>query len=700
MFKNIKENKLDYFSYAGTSTITNKHYKDRLEQTCEYSLYSILLVDKKHLRLTFHAFPTVLGHTSRVNTYDNKSKTYYTIQIQFLDIDKVFDLKKILTISSKDIEKIADNCEVQFYSNDESFYWQGFWEDLASTNSAIYPFNGTHGKGAWRQIHKDSGGLTDSKKRITKHIKQLIDDFDLILENQIKRYLKNHIIKSVKSSNKLQEKYTDYQKAQLDSFEPQIKKILSNPEFKLKSKFTIPKIEKTLDEIYGESTEVDTIKSTIKNIILNNYKIYGDVFNKIEKIEINNIAPEDISQTKVYRLSETVKDRNVLDFLNKIYSIKPNKKGHVDVGRGEILFAAILKDFKFSDYGDLINSSGELLEIKPVNGKFRGSKNFDYNIRNLNFAEFFGSELAKDTKISDDAKANLANYLQDFRPLSLTVCKETYNNFIETIDLFPNEAENLKNFFRSFVRELLYTLLADDAIKDHTIDYGVKHLTDDTFKDADTLRQTLYKILVAVNYTVYVTNEFEKKKLKYIIFCKDLDNDIQYIALNVNLQADALVAEFFKQEDNIFEKLGIEFKLSLNKYSRGTTSFKMNSFLVEDMYDVCTSTFREIFTPNTEKSKYVTNYISTDSNTQIKAYIYTEKSLFIIKVTDLKNDNIDKQKIMYKLEANGSTYKLATIDDETDYNKPKNFKNLKMFKTEDDLKQYLETELEKIKNNI
>ena len=702
MYTTFKENKLDYFGYAGTSTLTNKHYKDRLNHNYEYSLYSILLINNKHLRLTFHAFPTILGHKSRSNKYDNKSKVYYTIQIQFLDIDKVFDLKKLISLNSNDVKKIAENCEVQFYSSDESFYWQGFWEDLDSTNSAIYPFEGTKGKGVWRQIHVDSGELIDRKKRITKHIKQLIEDFDLILENQIKRYLKSHMVKSIKSNNKLQETYTDYQKAQLDSFEPEIKRLLNNPKFKLKSTFTVPKIEKKLDNIYGDSIEAEKIKATIKNIILNNYRKYDTAFNKIEenKIKIASIAPNDVSQTTVHRLSDTFKDTDVLDFLNEIYNIKPNKKGHVDVGRGEILFAAILDDFKFSDYGDLINSAGDLLEIKPVNGKFRGSKNFDYNIRNLKFEDVFKAVLENGNyNFDSDVIGNLTGYLTDFRPLSTEECKETYNNFIETIELFPDKANNLKKFFRNFIEELLKELLAEDAIENSIITYGVDELTDSVFENADTLRQTVYKILVAVNYTIYIKNEFADAGLRYIIFCRDLDKDIQYIALSVNTDSKTLVQEFFKQ-NNIFEELGIEFKLSLSKYSRGTTSFKMKSFLVEDLYTIFTEKFRELFTPNIEKNKYVTSYISSDSDIQVKAYAYPEKELFILKITNLKNESVDKQRIIYKLIANGSNYKICTLDDEKDYNTPEKFKNQKVFKDKKTVEQFIKNELEKVKNNF
>jgi len=72
----------------------------------------------------------------------------------------------------KVIYKIIQNCDIKFYSNDPSFYYQGVWEDLAKENMSIYRFIGPAGKGIWHNRHAESGGLMNSNIHVTKHIAQ------------------------------------------------------------------------------------------------------------------------------------------------------------------------------------------------------------------------------------------------------------------------------------------------------------------------------------------------------------------------------------------------------------------------------------------------------------------------------------------------------------------------------------------------
>lgn len=661
----LKENKLAYFGYAGTSNLTDKHYKERLNNNFEYSLYSILLVDKKHLRFTFHAFPTYLSNKSRPNEYDKKINSYYTIQIQFLDATKIVDYEKFVSkdVKVNDIKEIVKNCEVQFYSNDESFYWQGFWEDLDSNNSSIYTFKGTNGKGVWRDNHQKSGGLSDPTKRITKHIKQLIEDFDLILNKQLPRYLKSHQIKFVQGSNNFKESYSEYQKAQLSTFEHQIKNILNDPKFKIAN--TLPKLDRELDNIYGTSTESKSIKNKIKNIILSDYNKYSKSFDRIytHRLDIENIVSSNLEDTELYDLSDFYTDSKELDLLSKLYSIKPSKSGHEDVGKGEILFATVLNTFTYSaEYGDLINSDNDLLEVKANNGKFSGSKRFDNNIRNIDFTDIFIKNLgSEDFNLSETVQEKLQNPVEgldsiDYRPLKNKICRYTYENLVDVINEYSDEKDNIENYFKNYIEDIIRNLVTEDVIGlDNCIDACLEKFTDSVFENAKLLIQTFYKTLVAINVFIYISNEFvNHTHLKYLILCTKVDDNIQFAGLDLDLlrNSKVLVDEVFK-DYNVFDRLGLDFSLNLSKYARGITSIKFKNMQIKDVFKIFTDNFRDIFTPNTIKNEFATEYIS-DTLT-IKAYADTRNDKFIIKtISTGSNNDINKNQYIFDIDISGS----------------------------------------------
>ena len=188
----LAEKKLDYFLNGGYSNLTKKHYEIRLTKDYTYSLRRIISVKNQSLRLYFSVRPTFSDGKKSSREGNLKPTQIYDVQIQF---DKAFKylapyqkegeevtLEELYLLGKKNVKKfwedVVDNCDLRFYSNDPSFYWQGFWEDLSNQRAAIKPFKGKHGTGRWRKIHQDSGNLLNGKLRVTKHIAQILLDLD------------------------------------------------------------------------------------------------------------------------------------------------------------------------------------------------------------------------------------------------------------------------------------------------------------------------------------------------------------------------------------------------------------------------------------------------------------------------------------------------------------------------------------------
>ena len=74
--------------------------------------------------------------------------------------------------------RMSRECPLQIWSSDPSFYYQGMWEDLARIGGAAYRFPGPEGYDIWHNKHKKAGGLRNSDVRITKHLAQIINDFN------------------------------------------------------------------------------------------------------------------------------------------------------------------------------------------------------------------------------------------------------------------------------------------------------------------------------------------------------------------------------------------------------------------------------------------------------------------------------------------------------------------------------------------
>ena len=105
----------------------------------------------------------------------------YTCILRFYKVGKLVtdDFSKAsFSVVAISLRKKKKKCDVRFYSNDPSFYWQGSWEGLDKNDLSIYKFNGPKGDGVWDSRHANSGGLMNSEIHLTKHLAQIVRTID------------------------------------------------------------------------------------------------------------------------------------------------------------------------------------------------------------------------------------------------------------------------------------------------------------------------------------------------------------------------------------------------------------------------------------------------------------------------------------------------------------------------------------------
>lgn len=134
----------------------------------------------------FEATPTY-GKTATVFTPNGTTYpgTFYNILLKFINVDLYLTEK----MSNDELLNMMKNCDVLVHSNDASYYFQGVWEDLDDTGNAAFKFPGPKGDGVWRQKHSQSGGLRNSKIRVTKHLAQVLENLDSFIP-QVKSKLR------------------------------------------------------------------------------------------------------------------------------------------------------------------------------------------------------------------------------------------------------------------------------------------------------------------------------------------------------------------------------------------------------------------------------------------------------------------------------------------------------------------------------
>lgn len=148
-------------------------------------------IKKKFMELVFYVESTT-GNTEFIAATDLKQPKdgYYTVAVRFYDIDK-YITKNYTSLpvgtQSQLLQQVFNFCDVKFYSDDLSYYYQGIWEDNEREDLAIYKFPGPAGSGVWHNRHAVSGGTSDTNSRLTKHIAQVVQELNSMIPEIIKK---------------------------------------------------------------------------------------------------------------------------------------------------------------------------------------------------------------------------------------------------------------------------------------------------------------------------------------------------------------------------------------------------------------------------------------------------------------------------------------------------------------------------------
>ena len=148
-------------------------------------------IKKKFMELIFYVESTT-GNTEFIAATDLKQSKdgYYTVAVRFYDIDK-YITKNYTSLpvgtQSQLLQQVFNFCDVKFYSDDLSYYYQGIWEDNEREDLAIYKFPGPAGSGVWHNRHAMSGGTSDTNSRLTKHIAQVVQELNSMIPEIIKK---------------------------------------------------------------------------------------------------------------------------------------------------------------------------------------------------------------------------------------------------------------------------------------------------------------------------------------------------------------------------------------------------------------------------------------------------------------------------------------------------------------------------------
>lgn len=104
----------------------------------------------------------------------------YTLVLRFYNVAKDLGINKNIAYSQleRSLKNCIHTCDIKFYSDDDSFYYQGAWEAADKAKLAIYKFPGPAGDGKWNALHQSSGGLSNPPVHLTKHLAQLVDEID------------------------------------------------------------------------------------------------------------------------------------------------------------------------------------------------------------------------------------------------------------------------------------------------------------------------------------------------------------------------------------------------------------------------------------------------------------------------------------------------------------------------------------------
>jgi hypothetical protein len=145
------------------------------------SLAAVKLRDNM-LYLQYRAFPTYVKNNVALNADGGKRVAQnYDVLFQFQQaVDNVGNASTYMQFSPAErsdvIRDYINNGLARVWCSCGAYYYQGHWEDMASHDSAVFPFPGPKGKGVWRAKH--AKGLKVPEIRVCKHIAACIHHMD------------------------------------------------------------------------------------------------------------------------------------------------------------------------------------------------------------------------------------------------------------------------------------------------------------------------------------------------------------------------------------------------------------------------------------------------------------------------------------------------------------------------------------------
>lgn len=174
---------IDSLKTSAVSGLTQHHLDKRYQNDFNIDLGQASYHRRDDfLELIFFANSTFgdTGYIASTNLPQGKNGQY-TLCLRFYKVGRFLKDESKMGYSQLEqaLRDCIHKCDVKFYSDDPSFYWQGIFEDLDERGMSIYKFPGpSKGNGVWRDRHAASGGLQDPYIRLTKHLAQVINEID------------------------------------------------------------------------------------------------------------------------------------------------------------------------------------------------------------------------------------------------------------------------------------------------------------------------------------------------------------------------------------------------------------------------------------------------------------------------------------------------------------------------------------------
>lgn len=167
------------------SNLTQTHLNTRMSDPEAHSDIQVIEADYNESGKTFTIFfevdPTFDGKTVLTPSGRSYQGSFYNVVFQFIDVAMEDFHNQDTATQTKMLGDVFFKNDCKIHSNDPSFFYQGAWEDMADKDASVFPFPGPKGDGVWRQKHMASGGLQQSKVRITKHMAQVISSFEELI---------------------------------------------------------------------------------------------------------------------------------------------------------------------------------------------------------------------------------------------------------------------------------------------------------------------------------------------------------------------------------------------------------------------------------------------------------------------------------------------------------------------------------------